>query len=166
MPTKPYTIGSYRGARITCSTLQVESCFLPAASRSNCEASSVCGAKGAQVELQIQVHGGVPRTPGITIADIRATLDSADPVDGSVVSDMLWSDPTDSHGTHPSPRNIGGISYLPLTKWTGVLFGPDVAARFLQENNLEVMVRAHELCMEGYSKQQGGKVPCRIPVLR
>ena len=41
---------------------------------------------------------------------------------------------------------------------TGVLFGPDVAASFLERNKLQMVVRAHELCMEGYSIQQGGKV--------
>eukprot|EP00656_Telonema_subtile_P043581 TRINITY_DN4992_c0_g1_i2.p1 TRINITY_DN4992_c0_g1~~TRINITY_DN4992_c0_g1_i2.p1 ORF type:complete len:343 (+),score=82.39 TRINITY_DN4992_c0_g1_i2:246-1274(+) len=92
------------------------------------------------------VHGGIPRVRDITLDEIRSSKDSTDPLDGSVLSDMLWSDPTDGDGLHPSPRNIG------------VLFGPDVAARFLELNQLEVVVRAHELCMEGYAIQQGGKV--------
>lgn len=92
------------------------------------------------------VHGGLPRARGITLDQIRGTSNSVDPVEGSMVSDMLWSDPTDIFGLHPSPRNIG------------VLFGPDVAAEFLEANQLQLVVRAHELCMEGYSIQQGGKV--------
>lgn len=92
------------------------------------------------------VHGGVPRGGQVTVEQIRGTKDSPDPLDGSLASDMLWSDPSDADGMRPSPRNIG------------MLFGPDVAARFLALNGLEVVVRAHELCMEGYMIQQGGKV--------
>jgi len=92
------------------------------------------------------VHGGVPRSEEATLQEIRETKDLPDPVEGTIVSDMLWSDPCDTNGIHPSPRNIG------------VLFGPDVAASFLERNKLQMVVRAHELCMEGYSIQQGGKV--------
>jgi len=92
------------------------------------------------------VHGGLPRTPGILLSQIRATKNSSDPMDGTIVSDLLWSDPCDVNGHHPSPRNIG------------MLFGPDVAKQFCELNGLDVIVRAHELCMEGYSIQAGGKV--------
>jgi serine/threonine-protein phosphatase 5 len=40
----------------------------------------------------------------------------------------------------------------------GVQFGPDVAARFLEDNGLKMLVRSHEVKHEGYEFQKGGKV--------
>lgn len=37
---------------------------------------------------------------------------------------MLWSDPVKENGRHPSKRGVS------------IGFGPDVAQKFLQENNL------------------------------
>lgn len=40
------------------------------------------------------------------------------------MTDMLWSDPTKLNGRHPSKRGIS------------IMFGPDVAHKFLNDNNL------------------------------
>ncbi|CAE8633732.1 unnamed protein product, partial [Polarella glacialis] len=48
--------------------------------------------------------------------------------------DVLWSDPSETPGLTPSSR--GG---------TLVHFGPDITARFLQENGLALVVRSHEV---------------------
>lgn len=37
-------------------------------------------------------------------------------------------------------------------------FGPDVAQRFIEENDLKLVVRSHEVKNEGYEYQKGGKV--------
>ena len=71
--------------------------------------------------------------------------------------ECLWSDPCDQDGRHPSKRGVG------------VQFGPDVAARFLDDNNLskfimvlsffaEMLVRSHEVKQEGFEYQKGGRV--------
>jgi len=36
-------------------------------------------------------------------------------------------------------------------------FGPDVTARFLEENNLDFIVRSHEVKAEGYEVTHSGK---------
>ena len=47
------------------------------------------------------------------------------------MSEMLWSDPQKMNGRGPSKRGVG------------VAFGPDVAARFLDDNGLELLVVSH-----------------------
>ena len=51
--------------------------------------------------------------------------------------DALWSD----------PRPVNGIS--PNTRGAGVLFGPDVTAKFMHNNNLSMVIRSHECCRHG-----------------
>lgn len=47
--------------------------------------------------------------------------------------DILWSDPVKENGRHPSKRGVS------------IGFGPDIAKKFLDENNLELLVRSHEM---------------------
>lgn len=54
-------------------------------------------------------------------------------------ADLMWSDPEpDGQGFTMSSRGAGYI------------FGSDVVERFLHENGMTQMLRAHQLCMEGY----------------
>lgn len=41
----------------------------------------------------------------------------------------------------------------PSRREAGTMFGPDVTKRFLEENHLELLVRSHEVKMEGYDVQ-------------
>lgn len=51
----------------------------------------------------------------------------------------MWSDPDENiKGWHLSPRGAG------------YLFGQDVVEKFLFENKIDLVVRAHQLIMEGY----------------
>ena len=52
--------------------------------------------------------------------------------------EALWSDPCEMDGRHPSKRGVG------------VMFGPDVSARFCEDNGLKYVVRSHEVKNEGY----------------
>jgi len=40
----------------------------------------------------------------------------------------------------------------------GLSFGPDVTAKFLAQNGLEMVVRSHEVKEEGYEIEAGGKL--------
>jgi len=94
------------------------------------------------------VHGGIPRhqNGSVTLDTLRNLTFEMEPRERSILSDLLWSDPQDDVGVGMSPRNVG------------ILFGPDVTQRFLQTNDLDLVVRSHELCGEGYRIQEGGKV--------
>ncbi|RKP08097.1 serine/threonine-protein phosphatase 4 catalytic subunit [Thamnocephalis sphaerospora] len=83
------------------------------------------------------VHGGL--SPKITRLDQIHYIDRKQevPHDGPMC-DLLWSDPEDISGWASSPRGAG------------YLFGGDVAAMFLQVNDLHMIARAHQLVMEGY----------------
>ena len=52
--------------------------------------------------------------------------------------ELLWSDPQPMNGRAPSKRGVG------------LSFGPDVTKRFLADNDLELVVRLHEVKMPGY----------------
>jgi diadenosine tetraphosphatase ApaH/serine/threonine PP2A family protein phosphatase len=77
-----------------------------------------------------------------------------------LVVDILWSDPTDSdqgslcyppieYGIQPNiirdPAGTGNI----------VKFGPDRVQSFLQNNNLNLIIRAHECVMDGFERFAG-----------
>lgn len=70
-----------------------------------------------------------------------------------IVMDILWSDPTDYDteiGIHPNTQrdsnNYGNI----------VKFGPDIVKKFLQENSLSYIIRAHECVLDGFERFAGG----------
>jgi len=59
--------------------------------------------------------------------------------------DLLWSDPQPQLGRSSSKRGVG------------TQFGPDVTKRFLKENNLDYVIRSHEVKHEGYEVMHDGK---------
>ncbi|WJX68051.1 Serine/threonine-protein phosphatase PP2A-4 catalytic subunit [Trifolium repens] len=60
--------------------------------------------------------------------------------------DLLWSDPDDRCGWGISPRGAG------------YTFGQDISEQFNHTNNLKLIVRAHQLVMEGYNWGHDQKV--------
>lgn len=54
-------------------------------------------------------------------------------------ADLMWSD--------PDPDNQG---FTMSSRGAGYMFGKDVVDRFLHENNMQMILRAHQLVMEGY----------------
>jgi len=76
-------------------------------------------------------------------------------IDQQLVVDILWSDPTDSDaetGIQPNttrdPTGVGNI----------VKFGPDRVSEFLKNNNLGLIIRAHECVMDGFERFSGGQL--------
>jgi serine/threonine-protein phosphatase 5 len=60
--------------------------------------------------------------------------------------DLLWADPSTLPGRSPSKRGIS------------IGFGADITKKFLAENNLELLVRSHEMKDEGYEVDHDGKL--------
>ena len=57
------------------------------------------------------------------------------------ICDLMWSDPDDRYGWGISPRGAG------------YTFGQDITETFNHDNNLQFIVRAHQLIMEGFQWQ-------------
>lgn len=91
-------------------------------------------------------HGGLFAKDGVTIADIQKVDRFRDlPEDGLMV-EMLWSDPRAASGRASSKRGVG------------VEFGEDVTNNFLKTNNLELIVRSHEVSDNGFVKWHGDRL--------
>ncbi|CAH1389888.1 unnamed protein product [Nezara viridula] len=94
---------------------------------------------GAVIDNRLMcVHGGL--SPDLIKVDeiykIERNMDV--PHDG-IFCDILWSDPDDQRkGWNVSPRGAG------------YLYGPDVVDKFRHDNNLDYIIRAHQLVLEGY----------------
>eukprot|EP01017_Pseudomicrothorax_dubius_P031151 TRINITY_DN394_c0_g2_i2.p1 TRINITY_DN394_c0_g2~~TRINITY_DN394_c0_g2_i2.p1 ORF type:complete len:490 (-),score=97.11 TRINITY_DN394_c0_g2_i2:61-1530(-) len=92
------------------------------------------------------LHGGLFSIDGVTLDDIRKINRVQEPPESGLMCEMLWSDPTKENGRHPSKRGVG------------VGFGPDVAKRFLDQNNLSLLVRSHEVKDPGYEVEPDSRV--------
>lgn len=92
------------------------------------------------------VHGGLFSVDGIKLDDIKAIDRFREPPEEGLMCEILWSDPQPRKGRGPSKRGVG------------LSFGEDVTKRFLQENNLELVVRSHEVKEEGYEIEHDGKL--------
>lgn len=92
------------------------------------------------------VHGGLFSVDGVKLSDIRAIDRFCEPPEEGLMCEILWSDPQPQYGRGPSKRGVG------------LSFGEDVTKRFLQENNLDLLVRSHEVKDEGYEIEHDGKL--------
>ena len=75
-------------------------------------------------------HGGLFSKDGITLQEIKNTDRRREPPESGIMCELLWSDPQDFNGRSPSKRGVG------------TQFGPDIAAKFLEENSLS---KSHSL---------------------
>ena len=70
-----------------------------------------------------------------------------------IVMDILWSDPTDFDtelGIHPNTqRDSNGYGNI-------VKYGPDIVGKFLRDNHLNYIIRAHECVLDGFERFAGG----------
>lgn len=84
------------------------------------------------------MHGGL--SPQLATIDEIRKIDRIQevPHEGAMC-DLLWSDPDDRAGWGISPRGAG------------YTFGPDRSKEFNHLNGLEIIVRAHQLVMDGYN---------------
>lgn len=68
------------------------------------------------------------------------------PPPGSLMEDVLWSDPSPRMGRFTNERGAG------------CSFGPDVTRRFMKENGIRMIIRSHECVDSGYEPHFGGKL--------
>jgi len=95
------------------------------------------------------VHGGIGRIRSIQqIARIKRPIDpdhsqkSTDENQHALL-DLLWSDPSES-------EEDKGIRGNTSRGGTSVVFGPDVVKEFCKNNDIELIIRAHQVVAEGY----------------
>lgn len=82
------------------------------------------------------VHGGISNR--ISISNLQRVDRFCSINDGDLFNDVIWSDPGNVSGCIPNQRGCG------------VMFGQDALKRFLMENNLDLIIRSHQLVLEGY----------------
>jgi len=92
------------------------------------------------------VHGGLFSDDGVKLEQLRKIDRNQQPPDSGLMCEMLWSDPQTETGRAPSKRGVG------------LAFGPDVTQRFLADNNLELIIRSHEVKDNGYEVSHNGKL--------
>jgi len=92
------------------------------------------------------LHGGLFSRDGVTLDQLRDIDRDQQPPDSGLMCELLWSDPQPTNGRSASKRGVG------------VAFGPDVTHRFLNDNNLEMLVRSHEVKEQGYEFEADGRL--------
>jgi serine/threonine-protein phosphatase 5 len=92
------------------------------------------------------VHGGLGARDDTSLDEIRKIeRHTYDDSQQGLMCELLWADPQDEPGRSPSKRGVG------------LQFGPDCTKRFLDTNGLELLIRSHEMKMEGYEVAHRGK---------
>lgn len=91
------------------------------------------------------VHGGLFSDQTVTIESLQTMNRFGQPPESGPLNDILWSDPMEENGFAPSPRGVTRT------------FGPDVTENFLRRNNLELLIRSHQVQENGYGVMQNGK---------
>jgi len=94
-------------------------------------------------EKVICMHGGLSQEMLHDSSDVRRQVlemtRPADIPDNGYLCDLLWSDPQpEATGFGPNDRGVS------------VSFGPDIVTRFLQKEDLDLVVRAHQVVEDGY----------------
>ena len=108
-----------------------------------------------KTRTSLVVHGGLPdltfdlnhlkRIPPKTRFEMN-TVVTAKSDDGKFLSGILWSDPTNKQEMSGS-QNPRGV---------GILFGPESAQNFLERNNLQQLIRGHEVVANGVKDMKCG----------
>ncbi|KAJ3414966.1 PsbP domain-containing protein 3, chloroplastic [Chytridiales sp. JEL 0842] len=91
------------------------------------------------------VHGGLFSRDDVTLDEIRAIDRYRQPGNEGLMCELLWSDPKFLPGRARSKRGVG------------IQFGPDVTKTFCENNNLDCIIRSHEVKQDGYEIAHDGK---------
>ena len=103
----------------------------------------------------LTLHGGLFSDDKVSLDDIRRLNrhGQRQPGQSGLMMEMLWTDPQTTPGRGPSKRGVG------------LQFGPDVTKRFCEANGLDAVIRSHEVRMDGYEVEHGGKCITGEPAL-
>lgn len=91
------------------------------------------------------MHGGLFQRDDVKLEELRTIDRNRQPGEEGLMCELLWSDPQPQPGRSPSKRGVG------------VHFGPDVTEEFCKNNDLEYIIRSHEVKPEGYEVVHDGK---------
>jgi diadenosine tetraphosphatase ApaH/serine/threonine PP2A family protein phosphatase len=95
-------------------------------------------------ERYLMIHGGLP--PQAKALEDLAYAHIKHPKQ-RLLEDMLWSDPTETiKGVCESPRGAGK------------LFGENITNQALRRFNVQVLIRGHEPCRDGFKISHRGKI--------
>ncbi|EME28390.1 protein phosphatase [Galdieria sulphuraria] len=100
--------------------------------------------KGNRKQVLV-IHGGLFSRDGVLLEDLQH-LDRHREPDQGLMAELLWSDPQKEMGWGVSKRGIG------------VSFGPDVTCRFLDANQIALLVRSHEMKEQGYEVEADNRL--------
>lgn len=95
-------------------------------------------------ERYLLVHGGL--SPNINSIQDLAHAHLTHP-EQEFLEDLLWSDPNDT---------VRDVLHSP--RGAGKLFGKNVTEKILKKLNVDVLIRGHEPCEEGFKLNHDGKV--------
>lgn len=86
------------------------------------------------------VHGGI--SPLLTTVDVvdKLILPVQNYENSQLISDLVWSDPRDDV-----------LGFASNQRGSGTSFGPDKLQSFLADNNLKLLIRAHQCIPDGYA---------------
>lgn len=91
------------------------------------------------------MHGGLFSRDDVTLDELREINRNRQPPEEGLMCELLWSDPQPQPGRGPSKRGVA------------IQFGPDVTHNFCKRNNLDYVVRSHEVKLLGYEEAHEGK---------
>jgi serine/threonine-protein phosphatase PP1 catalytic subunit len=86
------------------------------------------------------VHGGISRELHL-VSDITAVKRPLEVPDSGFVADLLWADPD------PEPNATG---YRESERGTSFMFAKDVAHQFMDDNDLDLICRGHQVVAWGF----------------
>ena len=99
-----------------------------------------CLPLGAVVDgAMLCVHGGLAPSYG-SVGELQGVDRFIElPMEGPMC-DLMWSDPDVEQG-----------GWVRNQRGAGWCYGVEVTAKFLRDNGLQCLIRAHQLCQEGYN---------------
>ncbi|CAH8435773.1 unnamed protein product [Heterobilharzia americana] len=96
-------------------------------------------------EKILVMHGGLFERDNVTLDEIKKVSRNRQPDEGTIMCELLWSDPMEAKGRTHSKRGVG------------CQFGPDVTENFCKQNGLDYIIRSHEVKDEGYEVAHNGR---------